>query len=201
VYLIVNFFKSVVTPELKIERILPVEPPKDEQPVDYIYEQPRLTSEKRSRVRMLARRKTGRRTRSATPYPTTRPALYGTGLAGKRLKPQLARLAAEQAEAIYEAIVASRQGTPATTGTAGVPEGPQFDPTRPTLEAWERVLMHAATKLLGPPSPEPRPMVSSARRLPVRIFILLTRRNRISCCIAAPPQRIQSNNRDLVDII
>jgi F-type H+-transporting ATPase subunit gamma len=42
VYIAVNEFKSVMAPNLVLRKILPVEVPenKDEQPVDYIYEQP-----------------------------------------------------------------------------------------------------------------------------------------------------------------
>ena len=40
VYLIYNGFKSVVAANLTVTRILPVEPPKEEQHIDYIYEEP-----------------------------------------------------------------------------------------------------------------------------------------------------------------
>jgi F-type H+-transporting ATPase subunit gamma len=39
VYLIVNRFKSVMTAQLSVERILPVEVPKEKQQIDYIFEQ------------------------------------------------------------------------------------------------------------------------------------------------------------------
>ena len=40
VYLIGNNFKSIMAPELKTIKILPVELPEDKHPIDYIYEQP-----------------------------------------------------------------------------------------------------------------------------------------------------------------
>jgi F-type H+-transporting ATPase subunit gamma len=40
VYIAVNRFKSVVAPELKLVRILPVELPEEREHIDYIYEQP-----------------------------------------------------------------------------------------------------------------------------------------------------------------
>jgi len=40
VYLIYNGFRSVVAANLTVVRILPVEPPKEEQHIDYIYEEP-----------------------------------------------------------------------------------------------------------------------------------------------------------------
>jgi len=40
VYLVANHFKNIVTAELSLTRLLPVEPPKEKTTVDYIYEQP-----------------------------------------------------------------------------------------------------------------------------------------------------------------
>jgi len=40
VYIIYNEFKSVLVQRLRTERLLPLETPKDEAPVDYIFEQP-----------------------------------------------------------------------------------------------------------------------------------------------------------------
>jgi F-type H+-transporting ATPase subunit gamma len=40
VYLVANHFKNIVTAELSLTRLLPVEPPKEKTAVDYIYEQP-----------------------------------------------------------------------------------------------------------------------------------------------------------------
>ena len=110
---------------------------------DFLYQVPRLTQEKRSRVRLLARRRTGRKVASAEPPLARRPALYGSGLQGKKVKTELARRAAEQAEAIYQAIVAQRQGgqeAGALVQEAG------FDPTRPVSADWQRVLEKLAER-------------------------------------------------------
>src|ERR1051326_4806536 len=40
VYMVLNQFKSVAAPELKLSRILPIDLPEVEQRIDYIYEQP-----------------------------------------------------------------------------------------------------------------------------------------------------------------
>ena len=101
---------------------------------NFLYETPRSTMEKRSRIRVLARRETRRKAPSASPRGAGRPALYGSGLEGRKVKDVVARRAAEEAEAIYEAIVAGRaQGQPTAR-----PEG--FDPTRPRQTDWQRVL-------------------------------------------------------------
>jgi hypothetical protein len=56
----------------------------------------------------------------------------------------VARRAAEEAEAIYAAVVEAR-----TRGEQSVPDDTGFDPTRPTQSDWQRVLeayaRHAAT--------------------------------------------------------
>jgi F-type H+-transporting ATPase subunit gamma len=40
VYIVFNEFKSIMAPRLTMQRVLPIELPKTENPVDYIYEQP-----------------------------------------------------------------------------------------------------------------------------------------------------------------
>src|SRR5208283_869709 len=40
VYIIYNEFKSVLVQRLRTERLLPLDPPPDQAPVDYIFEQP-----------------------------------------------------------------------------------------------------------------------------------------------------------------
>lgn len=109
---------------------------------NYLYEKPHRTIDKRSTVRKMARRKTGRRAASATPRPAGRGALYGSGLQGKTLKNEIARRAAEEAEAIYEAIVAA----PGADSRPGV-DGDDFDPTRPQQPHWHRVLERFAEVL------------------------------------------------------
>lgn len=104
---------------------------------DFLYQKPKRTQDKRSNVRLMARRRTGRKTPSAEPPLAKRPALYGSGLKGKQVKADIARLAAEQSEAIYQAIVAHRQeGKDATP----VLQPLGFDPTRPVSADWQRVL-------------------------------------------------------------
>src|SRR5581483_407789 len=75
---------------------------------DFLYQVPRLTQEKRSRVRLRAKRRSGRGVGAAEPPLAGRPALYGSGLSGRKVKAEVARQAAEQSEAIYQAIVARR---------------------------------------------------------------------------------------------
>jgi F-type H+-transporting ATPase subunit gamma len=40
VYMVLNHFKTVATPELKTSRVLPIDLPQSEERIDYIYEQP-----------------------------------------------------------------------------------------------------------------------------------------------------------------
>lgn len=111
---------------------------------DYIYRLPRLTQEKRARWRFLARTKTGVRIASAAARAAGRPALYGTGIGieGRRLKTEIAKQSALDAERLYAAIVAGDR--PAGPG----PDEPAFDPTRPTEADWERVLSQNTERLL-----------------------------------------------------
>jgi transposase len=102
---------------------------------DFLYQKPRLTMEKRSRIRWMAKRRTGRKAKSASPRATGQAALYGSGLQGRKLKGEVARRAAEEAEAVYAAIVETRaQGESAST------DADAFDPTRPSQPDWQRVL-------------------------------------------------------------
>ncbi|MFN7929224.1 MAG: hypothetical protein U0Y68_15010 [Blastocatellia bacterium] len=104
---------------------------------DFLYQKPKRTQDKRSNVRLMARRRTGRKTPAAEPPLAKRPALYGSGLKGKQVKADIARLAAEQSEALYQAIVEHRQeGKDARP--LSHPLG--FDPTRPTSADWQRIL-------------------------------------------------------------
>ncbi len=110
---------------------------------DFLYQTPRLVQEKRARVRLLAKRRTGRKVVSAEPPLAGRPALYGSGLPGRKVKVEVARQAAEHSEAIYQAIVARReagQDAEAVTQEAG------FDPTRPVSADWQRVLEKIAER-------------------------------------------------------
>lgn len=120
---------------------------------DYLYNVPRLTQEKRARVRQMAKRRTGRKIASAAAR-VPRPALYGSGLQGRRVTAEVARLASEQAEAVYAAIIAGRQ---AGGASADLVERAGFDPTRPRTADWQRVLEQVASRvrLTPPPVGEP----------------------------------------------
>lgn len=110
---------------------------------DFLYEKPHLTIDKRSTVRKLARRRTGRSVPSASARLGTRPALYGSGLQGKKVKTQIAKLASEQSEAIYQAIIEHRQNG---ADSSEFVETSGFDPTRPAVTDWEKVLKVVAEK-------------------------------------------------------
>jgi hypothetical protein len=118
---------------------------------DYIYKLPRLTQEKRSRWRHLARQKTGVRLASAAAKISGRPALYGTGVGiqGRKLKSQIAKQAAENAERLYEAIVEQRRAKLADPSVPLVDTSDLvFDPTRPSETDWEELLRRATAKLI-----------------------------------------------------
>ena len=118
---------------------------------DYIYKLPRLTMEKRARWRYLARQKTGVKLASAARKIAGRPTLYGTGIGiqGRKLKSQIAKQAAANAERLYEAIVEQRKAklvdpsAPLINSTNLV-----FDPTRPTEPDWERILSAATSDMI-----------------------------------------------------
>lgn len=120
---------------------------------DYLYNVPRLTQEKRARVRYMAKQKTRRKVASAAMRPA-RPVLYGSGLQGRQVTTQVARQAAEQAEAIYNAIVTERKAGVRREGEASGTGG--FDPTRPTVVDWQKVLEGIARRYAGPRSRTPR---------------------------------------------
>lgn len=108
---------------------------------DFLYEKPRLTMEKRSRVRLMARRRIRRRAPSASPRQPGRATLYGSGLQGRALRGVVAKRAAEEAEAIYTAITEQR-----AAGGRGEVSAP-FNPLKPRHADWQRVLeayAHAA---------------------------------------------------------
>jgi transposase len=109
---------------------------------DYLYEKPHRSMDKRSNVRKLARRKTNRVQESSAAVWEGRPVLYGSGLAGKQVKRQITRLAAEEAEAIYEAVVTKQK---CGSASEGITRG--FDPTRPTQTDWHGLLGMFAEKV------------------------------------------------------
>ena len=119
--------------------------------VDYIYKLPRLTMEKRARWRGLAKRKLGIEIKSAAAKRAGRSALYGTGIdvQGRKLKSQIAKQAAADAERLYTAIVDQRKrhledaSAPLVASSDLV-----FDPTSPSETDWERILSQHTERLL-----------------------------------------------------
>ena len=118
---------------------------------DYIYRLPKLTMDKRSRWRMLARRKIGIEIKSATANKGGRSALYGTGIGvqGTKLKAQIAKQSALDAERLYCAIVDQRARHLEDPSTPLIPSSDLvFDPTQPCETDWERILSQHTERLL-----------------------------------------------------
>jgi transposase len=118
---------------------------------DYLYKIPRLTQEKRARWRYLARQKTGVKLASAARNIAGRSALYGTGIGvqGRKLKDQIAKQAAANAERLYEAIVEQRRTKLENPGTPLIATSDLvFDPTQPTNTDWERILSQATADII-----------------------------------------------------
>ena len=118
---------------------------------DYIYKLPRLTQEKRARWRYLAKQKIGVKLASAARKTAGRSALYGTGIGvqGRKLKSQIAKAAAANAERLYEAIVEDRKTKLKDPNHRPFPASAlAFDPTNPNETDWEKLLSQATEKLL-----------------------------------------------------
>lgn len=110
----------------------------------YIYAMPRLTDEKRARVRQLAKQKIGLKSESAAvnrSYGQT--ALWGCGLEGRKLKTEIVRQSALVAEARYLALTGKTKGEPEAAG--GEPFG--FDPRTPKQMDWEIILREVARRI------------------------------------------------------
>lgn len=119
---------------------------------DYIYKQHKLTQDKRSKVRRLARQKIGVRVPSAARRIASRPALYRlhTGGNGTKIKNQIVRSAALQAERLYEALVRQQKTKRSDPDAPFIDRSDLiFDPTRPTDTDWERILAQVAEKVIG----------------------------------------------------
>jgi transposase len=114
---------------------------------EYLYQVPKRTLDKRSNWRLMARRKIGVELKSAAQKAVGRPVLYGTGEYGPRLKREVLRRAAAQAERLYAAMVKER-AAPDKTETVRS-EDLVFDPMRPSQTDWEKVLAKVAEKLLA----------------------------------------------------
>jgi transposase len=118
---------------------------------DYVYRMPRLTQEKRARWRSLARRKIGVELKSASAKRAGRSALYGTGIdvQGRKLKSQIAKQAAADAERLYAAIVDQRKRRLEDPSAPLIPTSDLvFDPTSPSETDWERILSQHTERLL-----------------------------------------------------
>jgi transposase len=105
---------------------------------DYLYALPRLTEEKRARVRFIAR---GRKLKSG-PKGKARSALYGSGLRARNLKTDIVRLAARKAEHSYVKSVEARS-SPNSKSAAVISlnnQATHFDPLRPDFVNWQTVL-------------------------------------------------------------
>jgi transposase len=118
---------------------------------DYVYRLPRLTQEKRARWRYLARRKLGVAIKSAAARAGSRSALYGTGIGiqGRKLKSDIAKAAALQAERLYQAIVEQRMAKLKDPSVPMIASSDLvFDPTRPNETDWEKILVACTAKLI-----------------------------------------------------
>jgi transposase len=118
---------------------------------DYVYKLPRLTMEKRSRWRFLAKKKLGIEIKRAAAKRSGRSALYGTGIdiQGRKLKSQIAKQAAADAERLYAAIVDQRKRHLDDPTSPLIPSTDLvFDPTSPNETDWERILSQHTERLL-----------------------------------------------------
>ncbi|QQS32972.1 MAG: IS110 family transposase [Acidobacteriota bacterium] len=118
---------------------------------DYVYKLPRLTMEKRSRWRFLAKKKLGIEIKSAAAKRGGRSALYGTGIdvQGRKLKSQITKQAAADAERLYAAIVDQRKRHLDDPSSPLIPSTDLlFDPTSPSETDWERILSQHTERLL-----------------------------------------------------
>lgn len=79
------------------------------------------------------------------------PTLYGTGIGiqGRKLKSQIAKQAAANAERLYEAIVEQRQAKVADPRVVLTPASDLvFDPTQPKETDWEQILSKATEDIV-----------------------------------------------------
>jgi transposase len=110
---------------------------------DYIYSIPRLTEEKRARVRQLGRGIKSRR----GPKGKLRSPLYGTGVPGRRVKTQIVREAARLSEETYAQMVAHRAAQKETRAKGEKEPIEGFDPLRPSVLDWQAILEEVARGL------------------------------------------------------
>jgi hypothetical protein len=110
----------------------------------------KLAEEKRARWRYLARQKTGVKLASAARRIAGRSALYGTGIGvqGRKLKDQIAKQAAANAERLYEAIVEQKRAKLQNPDALIAASDLVFDTTRPSETDWERILSQATADII-----------------------------------------------------
>ena len=116
-----------------------------------MYKQHKLTGDKRSRVRLLARQKIGVRVASASRKSAGRTALYGLRTDGKgtTIKNRIVRSASLQAERLYEALVRQQHEKRSDPDAPFIDRSDLiFDPTRPSETDWDNILKQAADKIL-----------------------------------------------------
>jgi transposase len=117
---------------------------------DYLYQIPRLTQEKQSRVAYLA---TGNRAKSGPKKGEPQSELYGTGLRGRQVSSAIAREAATTAEQKYETIVRERADGKQTHSLEGQcligQEQTALDPIRPQAEDWQAELAKINARVLN----------------------------------------------------
>lgn len=114
---------------------------------EYLYGVPKRTLDKRSAWRLMAKRKIGVELKGAEYRGGRTNVLYGTGQHGPRLKREVVRRAAEQAERLYAAMVKERQSEDKTVAVKN--EDLLFDPMKPAHTDWDKVLAKVAEKLLA----------------------------------------------------
>lgn len=127
---------------------------------DYLYSIPRLTDEKRARLRMLASQTCSSsdsspgnalRRPSGPPDGSPRSPLYGSGLRGRKIKSDIVRKASTYAEAAYRTMVQARAAGKRLDAPIG------FDPTRPSAIDWQAVLEKAAIAIANKQSSPSHP--------------------------------------------
>ncbi len=116
---------------------------------DYLYQIPRLTQEKQSRVKYLA---TGEKAKGGLKKGEPRSEFYGTGLKGRAVKTEVARQAATKAEEKYAAVVTARaagQQTHSPEGDCLIESDFALDPLRPRAADWETEIARLHAKALS----------------------------------------------------
>ncbi len=124
---------------------------------EYICAMPRLTDEKRSRARYLAKQKIGLESESAAQNRSFgQTVLYGSGLQGRKLKTKIARQAALKAAARYLSLI-GRKNAGGNDARAATSES-GFDPRSPQQIEWKVILTEVAKRI--------EPSAGAVRRKP-----------------------------------